>query len=202
MTVEIGNIIIAYLAPLTYIDKLAGVVKSITKTDLNTNNNPTKKIFPVACGISYNECLNTGKYQDLIPNSNIGCMVYLEDSGVRLVGLKNGFNYWNASYKLVGWINQKKLGYDTCSITSQIIQEIISKFPEIPTNNGIFQQVKIQVDAQDPKSFNPFSKYSYEEDKTQYLMFPFDYFSLNITVSFAMNKKCLTPFITQTPLPC
>ena len=86
MVIEVGNIIKGYLQPLTFIDKLAGVVKVITKTDLDENNKPVVKKFPVACDVNFNECQTTGKYKDLIPNSSLGCIVFLETQGQDLQG--------------------------------------------------------------------------------------------------------------------
>jgi hypothetical protein len=208
MTIEVGNIVISFLSQLTYIDKLAGVIKVITKTDLNSSNSSVKKTFPVACGVSFSDCINTGNYKHLMPDSSLGCIVYLEDNGVRLTGTNGAYKKFSASYKLVCWINQKKLGYDKCSITSDVLLDIISKFKDVPVNFTIpaeyvkYNKFLVEVDGQDPKSYNPFSKFSYDEDKTQYLMHPYDYFSLNLTASFEINSKCLTPFEKQTPIPC
>jgi len=216
MTVEIGNILINFLEPLLiggsgenpFIDKLAGVIKTVVTSDLDSQNRPVRKSFPVACGISYSECLKSNRYLDLVPNGKLKSIVYLEDNGLRIVGTNGNKNQWKASYKLVGWLNQKEMGYDDCSITSLIINEIINKFPELPVQINSpsewskYQRLLIEVEGQDPKSYNPFSKFSYDEDKTQYLMYPFDYFSLNLTVSFEMNKKCIEPFELKAPIPC
>lgn len=203
MDVEVASIVKEYLSSLSFIDKLAGLVKTVTKTDLDKDNRPVKKTFPVACGVDFAQCITNGKYTDLVPNSKIGCMVYLEDNGgVRLIG-RNGKNYrFNASYRLVSWINSKKLGYENCSITAQMILSIISALPENPINEGIYQRLLVEVLGQDPKSYVPFSKYSYDEDKTQYLMHPFDYFSLPIEVTFEINPACAAEFIKQTEINC
>lgn len=208
MTVDVGNIIISFLRPLTYIDKLAGVIKVITKTDLNSSNTYVKKTFPVPCSLSHNDCANTNDYKHLMPDSYLGCIVYLEDNGIRLIPTNGAFKKFSASYKLVCWINQKKLGYDKHSIASDILLDIISKFKDVPINfttpsdYAKYTKFLVEVDGQDPKSYNPFSKFSYDEDKTQYLMYPYDYFSLNLTATFEINTKCLTPFEKQTPIHC
>jgi len=203
MVIEVGNIIKGYLQPLTFIDKLAGVVKVITKTDLDENNKPVVKKFPVACDVNFNECQTTGKYKDLIPNSSLGCIVFLEDTGARFTGMRGHKQVWKSGYKLIGWVNNSKLGFEDCSVTGQIIATIINQFPIVPFNSGMYQSSSIQVNGQEPKSGqNPFSKYSFDENQSQYLMYPFDYFSLLIDVSFEIDKRCLTTFVKGEEITC
>lgn len=207
---DVGNIIVELLKPYKvggtgdnqFIDKLAGVVKTITKTDQDKDNRTIRKTFPVSCDTTASDCFSSGRYKDLIPDSSIGCMVYLEAVSNQYLGNTGRKNNWKAQYRLVSWINQKKLGFTDCSITAQIITTFINSFPENPFNSGIYQTCRINVIAQDHKDFNPFAKYSYDEDKTQYLMYPFDYFSLQMTVDYQIDKFCLTPFTKEEAIPC
>jgi hypothetical protein len=207
MIIEVGNIIKSYLQPLEapagFIDKLAGVVKVITKVDVDENNKSIAKKFPVACDVTYADCMAQGKYKDLIPDSSVGCIVFLEDQGLRFNGMRGHKQTWKGSYKLIGWVNNKKLGYEECSVTGMIVASIINQFPVAPFNSGNYQSASIQVIGQEPKNGqNPFSKYSFDEAQTQYLMYPFDYFSLFIDVNFEIDKRCLTPFVKSASIPC
>ncbi len=203
MIIEVGNIIKSYLQPLAFIDKLAGVVKVITKTDQDANNKPVIKKFPVACDVDYDQCMSTGIYKDLVPDSSIGCIVFLEDLGLRKTGTRGRKEQWKGSYKLLSWVNNAKLGYADCSITKNIVVSIMKQFPVVPANNGIYQQLRIEVLGEEPKSGqNPFSKYTFSEEQTQYLMYPFDYFSLLIDVTFEIDKRCIVPFEKLPSIPC
>lgn len=203
MIVEVGEIIKSKLEPLLFIDKLAGVVKVLTKVDFDGENRKVIKKFPVSCSLTLDECESTGKYSDLIPNSNLGCIVFFEDLGLRFVKQDGFKQLWKGSYKLIGWVNNPKLGTNNCSVTGQIISTIIGQFPINPFNSGIYHSVKIQVIGQEPKTGqNPFSKYTFDEEKLQYLMYPFDYFSLLIDVDFEINRKCLTPFVKGEQINC
>lgn len=210
MVVEIGNILKSYLEPLVsdgststkFIDKLAGVIKVVTKTEMGDSNNPIRKTFPVSCNINFEDCNNNGAYKDLIPNSLLGCIVYFEDLGIRLVNEERGYRRWRSSYRMIGWINQKKLGTNECNVTGTIINTLINQFPSKAFNSGIYTQCLIEVLGQDPKSLNPFSKFTYDEDRTQYLMNPFDYFSLQIDVTCSVHGSCVVAFEKQTENNC
>lgn len=210
MIIEVGNIVKSFLDKYLiggagtnqFIDKLAGVVKIITKTDVDGNNRAIKKTFPVACDLDMSDCIASGRYKDFIPNSNYGCIVYLEEVSNQYIGNSGRKMNWKAQYRLVCWINQKKLGYNECSITSKIITTFINSFPEFPFNQGIYQTVSINILGQDPKNINPFSKYSYDEDKSQYAMYPYDYFSLMVEVNYSIDKSCIVNFIKNPETAC
>lgn len=203
MIVEVGNIIKDYLQPLAFIDKLAGVVKVITKVDQDDNNKTIVKKFPVACDVNYADCLSNSKYKDLIPDSSVGCIVFLEDLGLRFIAMHGHKQQWKASYKLISWVNNAKLGYEECSVTGQIIATILNQFPVNAANLGKFQTTLVHVIGQEHKNGqNPFSKYSFNEAEMQYLMYPYDYFSLLIDVTFEIDKRCLTPFVKLDPIAC
>lgn len=212
MTIELGNILKSYLEPLSvggsgsnqFIDKLAGVVKTAVRSGKDSNNGRIIQSFPIACGTSFEDCNKNGSLTDLVPNSNLGCIVYFEDLGVRLISKSAQLRNWKASYRMVGWINIKKLGYDSCSVSGTIINTILNQFPEVQFNvtGTPYQRCSIEVLGQDPKSLNPFSKYSYDEDKTQYLMHPFDYFSVQVDIDFSVHKSCVVAFEKQTENIC
>ena len=202
MTVEIGDIIKSYLTSLTFIDKLAGVVTTINKVDMDKDNRQVRKTFPVACGMSYEECTTNGKYLDLVPNSNLKAIVYLEDNGINKIGVNGANTVYRASYLMVGWLNLKKLGKTNCSISGQVITTILSKLPVNPFDSGIYKRIDIEVGGQRSKQEVPFRKYSYNEDITQYLMHPYDYFAIPIEATFQINPSCVTEFEESTAINC
>lgn len=210
MNVEIGNIVKGLLEPFVvggsgtnqFIDRLAGVVKVLSKQERNENEGVIIKTFPVACDMSFEDCSKPGKLKELMPDSKLGCIVYLEeDGGVEKIGEFNKIKQYRVSYLLVGWLNQKKLGTSECSITGAVVNTIINALSAKPFNSGIYQTIQIEVSEQNPKSVNPFSKYSYDEE-TKFLMYPFDYFSLKLSVTVNINSSCIEPFTKQNESNC
>lgn len=211
MNIEVGNIIKTLLEPFEvggsgtnqFIDKLAGVVQVISKSERTESEGQVIKTFPISCNTTFEECNKLGAYKDLVPNSKYGCMVYLEEEGgVNFESEDRNGKKYNTSFLLVGWINQKKLGSSSCSITGSIINTLIIALQKKPFNSGIYNSIKITISEQNPKSINPFSKYTYDQDNTQYLMAPFDYFSLKVDVSFIVNPYCIVPFEKEAELSC
>lgn len=211
MIVEIGNIIKDKLEPLRiggvganpFINRLAGVVKMVTKSEQAATGGIIKQTFPVSCNTSFEECAQNGAYKDLMPNSSVGCIVYLEEDGALTRTDKNSqYEIWNTSFILVGWLNQNKLGTNACSITGKVVQTILKQLNIMPFNSGIYNAIEIDVVSQDPKSFDPFARYTYDEDNTQYKFAPFDYFSLRINVVVRINTTCAEAFEIDDPITC
>lgn len=191
MITEIGNIIISKIETLPFLDKYAGVVKTLTMVDTSNNTNQ-RKTFPVSCNASFEEC-SSGRYKDLCPDSKKKSVLYLEDNGLRILRTEGTRTYWKASFNLVCWLNLPLLGQSTCSYSAIVIMAIIKKLPVVPFNsNDTYSQVKINVIGQQPKSTNPFARYTYDEAITQFLMYPYDHFVLAIDVDFMVDSRCMT----------
>lgn len=199
---DVADIIIDKIETLPFLDKYAGLVKTLSYTRTDKDGRKVKKTFPAACNLTLEEC-EGGKYKDLCPDNTKKSVLYLEDvGGVRFVKREGGNFYWRASLNLVCWLNLPKLGYEGCSYSATAIYSIIAKLPEIPFNSGVFNRVTIRVQGQQTTSQNPFTRYTYDETVNQFLMYPFDWFVLPIEVEFITNKACLSITPIGTPLNC
>lgn len=200
MTNDIGNIVISKIETLPFIHKYAGVVRSLSYTD-TVEGKQIKKTFPASAQITLEQC-ESGKYRDLYPDSSKKSVLYLEDMGARFLRNEGVLNYFNARYQLVCWLNLPLLGYASTEYSSIAMQGILSRFPTTPFNSGIYSRIKINVTTQLPKSINPFQKYTYNESVNQFLMYPFDYFVLELDVDFVVNKRCLEEQSLGEPIGC
>lgn len=204
MITDIGNIIKSYLT-LPFIDKLGGVVRVITKTETDSSGRSIRKSFPVDCDVTNDDCL-AGRYIDLVPNSKYMSVVYFEDEGVSIVDQNIRDFTFEASLKLVAWLNLKKLGKTACSNSALAYLSILKALPTRYFNqtiNGVpYSRILITPSGQDIKSPQIFSKYSYEEEKTQYLVYPYDYFAMDINVKFTVSKSCVPDWTNGEEIVC
>ncbi len=202
MNAEIANILKEEIQGLPFIDRLGGLVKVIRKQEV-TDKGTIVKSFPVDCGTTLQDC-NTGKYKDLIPNSKYKSIHYFEDLGITISGQDQATFTFDAKLKLVGWLNLKKLGKTDCSVShlaqAAILKKIRSKnFNDV--SRGI-TNIQIRCTGIDPKTSVIFSKYSYPEEVTQYLMYPFDYYAMNFNVSFTVSTSCINDWMNGIPNDC
>lgn len=193
MTNEISDILKNQISELPFIDRLAGLVRPVTINE-ETDSGKKRKSFPVACNVSAQDCVTSGKYQDLVPNSSRKSVIYFEEAGgTRMTGIERNEINFTSTVRLVGWLNLKKMGLTDCNWSATAILQIIKELSVLlqPHNSGMFLHVKITEISEAEKSNAIFSKYSYDEAVTQYLIYPYDYFALNLTIKFSINKNCI-----------
>jgi hypothetical protein len=195
MNKAIADILKAKIENLDFVDKIAGLVAPVYVDMVDENNNRVQKCFPVSCTTTAQDC-KLGAYNDLCPDSKYKTVIYFEDRGVTFDRREGKFIYYRSNLRLVCWINAVKLENDgcadgtECSLAADLIKDIVCALPEFPENISPFAQVMPVVTSQEIRSNAIFSAYTYNEKQVQYLMYPYDYFALDITTEFAVCQTC------------
>lgn len=205
MNVEIAEIFKNSLAGKWYVDKLAGLVKRIEKVETYTDTVDgvestfrVGKSFPAYCQLSTDEC-ETGDYTDLVPNDTRASIIYFEDGGSVMIDHKAGKYQYESTLRIVCWLNLKRFNAPGCSLSQYIVPQLIHALPKGPFNDGDFLTIQLVTASEQPKDANIFAKYTYDEPKTQYMMYPFDFFAIDIRVRFWTSRACFTEFEQITP---
>lgn len=191
MNQAIANIIKGHIEELDFVDKIAGLTSVATFEIKGTDNTPVVKTVPIACCVTADDC-KQGAYNDLMPDSRYKTVIYFEDRGVSFERAEGKWKYYTSSLTLVCWINVARInaecckGGESCTLAAHLIAEIIRALPSFPENSSPFDHVYSEVTGQAIRSSSIFSAYTYDEKHAQYLMYPYDYFSLEITTKFAI----------------
>jgi hypothetical protein len=205
MNEKIANILKGKIEDLVFVDKIAGLVRPIFVNVLNESNTKVQKVYPISCDVTLNECIE-GRYQDLIPESKYKSIIYFEDNGTSMQYVDKNWVKFNSRLTLVCWMNIKKLGDClNCTTSTSVLLSILAAFPEFPFNDvsyGPIRDVRITSFSEAVKSNSIFSKYTYDEKITQYLLYPFDFFALNMQVEYRVNLECVEQFNIGTPCIC
>ncbi len=185
MNNKIANIIVDYIKDLAWIEKLAGLTQ-VAKI----NQNGVEKRYPISCSMVFDDVCVEGCYDELAPNSAYKSVVYFEDSGFTFSKQVGNKLYYESTLKLIAWLNYNKLG-GGCGSTGNYIIDIIRALPSYPVNVSDLLGANIRVMSQAIRSDSIFSQYTFNEKQTQYLMLPFDFFSLTIQTSFYIIPECV-----------
>lgn len=190
MNAEIAKILKSQIENLSFMDRVAGAVRVVRRQDV-TDKGPIIKTFPVDCDVTQKDCVS-GKYTDLFPNSKYKSIHYFEDLGATVPTGQDQSNFdFEARLRLVGWLNLQKLGKATCSVSHLAIAAILKAIEAKNFNNDPFTRIQIKCTGIEPKTAAIFSKYSYSEEISQYLLYPYDYYAINFSVSFRVPYKCI-----------
>jgi hypothetical protein len=195
MNEKIANVLKTQIEGLDFVDKIAGLTRPLLLNIMDVDNKSVPKIYPISCDITSDDCIK-GRYQDLIPSSKYASIIYFEDAGgVSMQYVDKRWVTFSARLNLVCWLNLKKIGeVSTCSSSAQVLLSILAMLPEFPISDGIYQAINIRSISEAVKSNAIFSRYSYDEKLTQYLLYPYDFFMLNLAVDFRINLNCVTQF--------
>lgn len=187
-------------APLDLVDTFAGLAQVVTYKNPDENGNIATKKMPVSYDTQGLGCNTASKEKDLVPNSAKKGIIYFEDNGGMQVirNLSGGRKQYRGNVVLVCWMNRKKsVGGTYCEVGKAAFDEITEKLRGVlPSKWFINLKASAVRFRQDPQVF---SKYTYDETVLQFLRPPFEYFAIDLTVTFI--TACNTA-ITLNPQKC
>lgn len=207
----IAIVLMSKLLDINYIQKFGGIVQTIQRTALVGKEKVNVKI-PVAKAfrqyknitdrIEVLKCGLTSKIlEDFIPESKLSGMVYFEDNGIGpdINKRHSSIDFYTSKLRLVGWFNQSLISNDFNNMfrtqaMNEILQAIITDRPE---NRSILKMLKVSVDNIPKADASIFSDYDYNEAQTQFITAPYDFFAVDLNVSFGIPKKCLIKFTPE-----
>lgn len=186
MNNKIANIIVDYIEDLAWIDKIAGLTQIA-----QTKQGEVVKRFPISCAYD-SDCVQ-GCYDELMPNSQYRSVVFFEDGSFTFIRQEGGKLFYESRLRLIAWLNYKRLEEGGCGSSGDYIISIIKALPALPQNVGDLLRLRVTVASQAQRSSGVFSKYTFDELTSQYLMLPYDFFSLDIRTEFHIVTECIEP---------
>ena len=209
----IDNVITPNIVNLPFIDRYAGVVRTINFAVEDQANKTQIKRFPVACNIVSPDCANptqTPTYDDLVPDDSKRSVLYWEvvqpmrDAGITETG-KFYERKQRGVVRLVGWLNLGALGFTGCNdgieIVTKLENEIVvkGKFETGIYEDSLFWIKPLGEVEQDINKI--FGKYDYPKLKNFYL-YPFNFFALDFEVLLYQCFRRGATVPVNTPIDC
>jgi hypothetical protein len=190
---------------LNWVERYGGLVRPAVKTYIDENSGLIyNKTYPVSCDVTEKDCWEKGRYADLIPNDKYKSITYFEQRGAVTVKASSfggrDMLEFNAPLSFIAWLNLPKLGISECStpvFEASAIKMFMEKItPEMPYKA---HEVKVIIDSLNPRNEGVFTKYSYG-DKLGLLLYPFDFFSINLNIRWFVQPHCLPDYEPGEPI--
>ena len=199
MNKQIALLLLSKLSDATYLDRTSGVVQVVRKYFEAEEGFKTEKRIPYSHSATFQELATMDKA--MIPNSKHKSCLYFEDRGIDSSGYVRGIVQYTSRMRLVCWLNMQIINgmYDPTA-TAKIMADIIFRLLEIQNlNEDPFSRATVKLMGIAEQSQDIFSAYDYAETQTQYLMPPFDFFAIDLAVTFSISKTCLSNYSGIVP---
>ena len=148
------------------------------------------KVYAVVPNLDPTTC-NKQPYLAMLPCTQETAICYFEVLDNIVTKQDKKIYEATATVRLVGWINTKRFeNYQQGSIEQAVIQQLNDK--------NIAGVNHIELTRLEPKTAQIFQKYTYDEAETQYLMHPFDFFSIVLKITYFNAFGCAEmPILSQ-----
>lgn len=216
------NAILGIIKPsitaLSWIHRYAGIAITVTRERIVRDQNneiqaTVSESFPIASDIDAKQCWENGLYLDLVPNDKYKSVIYWEDlTGLQESGQKinlsggRGYTGFQATLRMVCWLNLKKLGYTGSESISGIQQDAMKAINAIDMSNITtpvrIRRLSMMVSDILPKDHTAiFSRYSYAGDSSLF-MYPCDFFAMNVKLQIQLANDCLPSLTPKSEIQC
>lgn len=208
MNKYLSLVMMTRLLNLPYIEKYGGVVQTIQKVIPGAlGEKPIVKRIPISAvhQAPANCDLTEATSIHFIPEGKLKGLLYFEDNGSVVENGKRhtGLTWWRSRLRLVVWLNQKLIKQDfDIELASVAMNEMISLLCTSPVNYDVFKNVTAKVATIPPATSSLFAEYDYNEKETQFLMPPYDFFAIDLDITFGIPKGCKVPVVPDPNIIC
>ena len=178
---------------LSFVDKITGIVKPA-----QASIGGVVKTFPVAYNTDVSVCSDS-QLLDFTPDDRKTSIIYFEDRGTSMTRMENQSVYFTSNFTLVCWINYKRIA-GCMTNTSLIVGNLIKYLPVVMGNISPLIGVVLSVTGQQDNTGGVFSKYSYIEEQSQFITYPYGYVALDLSADFSVRKECFEDIEICTPI--
>ena len=214
----ITDILKTRLENLTWMERFGGMVQNATRPEFvkGADNSMVVKgyqTYPVSCGVNAANCWENGVYKHFEPESTKAAIAFFTDNGgVVLKGYEGPFNAFmkfTFDIKFLCWMNLNRLGEDITAggclpsgrVAPFVISQLFGDHSAVGLFNGgleeeVFQGIEVTGIRELVKNPAIFEPYTFAKDGANrgLFIYPYDYFGLNITGTFVINRNCMPEF--------
>lgn len=128
----------------------------------------------------------------LVPDQRYRSIVYFEGNDTSITGFEPKKSKASTSLRMVCWYDRSKFNKESSvplhsGLISLFLSDLAQARPDIDSAIGGF---KLDVNTIYDSVSSLFSRYTYVEERGQYLMAPYFAFGIDLTVTYQINHGC------------
>lgn len=185
MNARIAAILKDRLSQFTYVDRIAGMVRT---AQMERAGQVVK--LPVAIDVDDDLACDASTLRDMVPDERYACMVYFEDRGFQRITSRTRGTSFRSSIRMVCWVNTAKFGGDPMA-GERIMQQFLAEVHQPgPVNTDTLVGLRTTAETSPERGGGLFGAYTYPESSRQYLLWPFDAFAIDIAAEYRLRPGC------------
>lgn len=201
MNSQLAEILRSKIEGLPFVDILEGAVRMAVEI-VTIEGKPTARYFPVPCAFTDDDCKKDSMKFLLTPGAGKKHIMFFEDGGVTFRELKTGMYHYVSNLKLLCWFDSREFDPQGCTLSSRMVQSIITSLPTNIFNEGEFSGIHIEKISEMKKVPGEIFRSWNFRTANQILVHPYDYFGLDITTHFCIAKGCFQEVTKRTTPAC
>lgn len=190
----IADKLVTEMATMPIKDKITGIVKParVKHTDGQLVT------FPIAYNKNPAAC-TPSELLDYVPDSTKATIIFFEDYGTEQIGEDSLGMRFAATLRLICWFNYKRLS-GAMNSPELVVINLLKYIPQRLGNFDGILGVLVDVRGQLPNDGGLFSRYSFQEEASQYLTYPYDAVGLSLRAEWTVRPGCIDDLtiITET----
>lgn len=175
--------ILNYYLP-SWITRKGGLLKILTK-----NSQGVIGKFPISINRNKSVC-NNADYINLLPDSREKAISFIRINDIEFLE-SFGFIDAEVNMSINVWVNTDKI--NPVLETEDLMLDIIKSIPDKIANSG--NLCKIMTELISSSRGNIYSDSTIKEEDKQFLMLPYDSFTLTYKINFSFRKQCIGDII-------
>ena len=176
-------------ASLSWTDLIGGLAFPIERQQ-RKDDDPTFSIFPAGTEVIGGQTVTGWNHQSLVPAKRYKSVIFFEEDGTSIN--TNERSNHTSTLRLVCWLNLKAIGESDNSNrkTDDYAIELINLLKDSQGSSGNFNGMFIEFSGVPKRDKDIWSNYTFDQDQSQFLTFPYSYFALDFTVTYFYNHAC------------
>ena len=172
-----------------WITKKGGLMKIISRHESGAESKSVGR-YPVSINRNKTACEN-GDYINLLPDGRDGAISFIQTQSTNITE-SFGFYDIDTVLRIVVWCNMDKINTDLVD-TDLLKMAVIKAIPFRLPDNGVMCKMKTQLISAGKE--NVWGQFTITEEDRQFLMLPYDFFTVDYRVNYSINKACLDEII-------
>jgi len=172
---------------LTWLDVVCGMVETVQMKATTPDGTVTHAV-PAYRQPGQTGCNKGNDYTLCVPDTSDRSIVYIEAERPNVIKVTTHYDEYTLPVTIVGWLNLKQINvaYENAS---GLVDELLSVIGSSLPNSAPYNTIRVDMTGSS-RDLSVVNKYDYNEAENQMWIYPFDFFTIGLNITFRRKHVC------------